>query len=391
VKCAVVVVLFAALGCRSSNVQTEITPVDGSAPAVAIADASLAALRLAAAGDAEAGAPELVPARPLPSAQRLIAPFQGTTAHGFVAMTNVDRAVAVDARRTIASLSAGDPLDGARPVLVASFTKLWTAVAALRMVERGELSLDETVKDALPELATRPWSSSTVRELLTHTSLVPELDEKGGGYFRRTDVDFTSPVAVLAKHVPQDWTEKRGIFKYRNAELALVGAILAVRAKTTAERVLTREVFEPSGMTHAGLLVTTGPPALDLRPMGAVRPQNFFTAGAGYASASDLLAFFEALAGTDLLRASSKEILFEGDVKRGHGALGCWAYPFAGPDGGTTRLVERPGSFGNVRLFTAFFPDVGRAIVAWNGDGIEIARPRTAKGIGHSLARIALE
>jgi hypothetical protein len=71
--------------------------------------------------------------------------------------------------------------------------------------------------------------------------------------------------------------------------------------------------------------------------------------------------------------------------------MGCWSYPFAKPEGGTTTLIERPGSFGNVRLFSAFFPDEGRAIVAWTGDGIDIARPRTGKGIGLSLARIAIE
>jgi CubicO group peptidase (beta-lactamase class C family) len=313
-----------------------------------------------------------------------MAPFRGTKAHGFVAMTNIDR-------RTSTPIVRGEPVDLAKPVLVASFTKLWTAVAALRMVERKELTLDETIKDVLPELASRPWASSTVRELLTHTSLVPDFDEKGG-YYRHSDVDFSSPAAVLAKNVPRDWTEKRGIYKYRNAELAIVGAMLATRAKVPAARVLAREVFEPAQMKNAGLLGTSAvPPGLDLAPMGPIRPQNFFTAGAGYASANDLLAFFEALAGAELLSAPSKALLFDGAKERGDGALGCWSYPFARADGTTTRLVERPGSFGNVRLFAAFFPDEGRAIVAWTGDGIELLRPKAGKGVGVALARAAIE
>lgn len=67
----------------------------------------------------------------------------------------------------------------------------------------------------------------------------------------------------------------------------------------------------------------------------------------------------------------------------------CWAYSFARADGSTTRLVERPGSFGNVRLFPAFFPEERRAVVAWTSDGIDIARPRSGKGIGFALARMA--
>jgi hypothetical protein len=144
-------------------------------------------------------------------------------------------------------------------------------------------------------------------------------------------------------------------------------------------------------MTHAGLLVTKGPPDLALGAMGAIRPQNFFTAGAAYASAADLLSFFEALLGGRLLGPASLSALFLGDPGRGYGALGCWAYPFALPDGGTTLLVERPGSFGDVRLFAALFPDQRRAVVAWTGDGVDLGRPRAARGTAFALARAALE
>jgi D-alanyl-D-alanine carboxypeptidase len=375
------VFLLASIACRSSE------------PRVEAGDASIAAAAAASSSSAPAAlAPPAAPPRPLPSADRLLAPFRGANAHGFVAITSTDRSAPPDARRAFAPLATGDTVDRSRPVLVASFTKLFTAVATLRMVERGELSLDDTIEARLPSLASRPWAASTLRELLTHTSLVPEFDEKNG-YYRRAEVDFAAPAVVLAANVPRGWTEKRGIYKYRNAEVAIVGAILAARGDLPADRVLAREVFDVAGMKHAGLLVDQHvlPPGLDLAPMGRVRPQNFFTAGAGYASAEDLLAFFDALAGTELLSAASKALLFEGAKERGDGALSCWVYPFAHLDGGTTTLVERSGSFGNVRLFTAFFPTEQRAVVAWNGDGVDMSRPRSKSGIGPSLARAALE
>jgi CubicO group peptidase (beta-lactamase class C family) len=381
-----VAVALGSPACRSAEVRDGSTSTDATLVAAAAEASMTPEVGALDSGSAEGG----LASRALPSAERLRLPFRGTKARGFVAMTSTDGAAPIEARRTAVAIGDGGALDLANPVLVASFTKLWTAVATLRMVERGELSLDDTVKDTLPELAARPWASSTIRELLTHTSLVPELDEKGG-YYRRVDVDFSYPTTVLAKHVPRDWTEKRGVYKYRNSELALVGAILAQRSKLQAERVLAREVFEPAGMKHAGLLVTTAPRGLDLSPMGAVRPQNFFTAGAGYASASDLLSFFEALAGAALLTDASKALLFDGAAARDRGALGCWAYPFAREDGGATQLVERPGAFGNVRLFSAYFPEEKRAVVAWTGDGIQIARPRAGKGIGFLLARAAIE
>jgi CubicO group peptidase (beta-lactamase class C family) len=259
------------------------------------------------------------------------------------------------------------------------------------MTRRREISLDDTIADVLEGLASRPWAKSTLRELLTHTSLVPEFDERSG-FYRLAEVDFGSATNVLAKYIPRDWTEKRGTYKYRNAELAIVGAMLEAKARLPVASVLAREVFEPAKMTHSGLLAKERVAGLDLAPMGPVRPQNFFTAGAGYASANDLLAFFEALAADVLLGEAEKALLFEGAKERSYGALGCWAYPFASGDAGTTLLVERPGSFGNVRLFTAFFPEERRAIVAWTGDGIDIPRPRAAKdGLGATLARLALD
>jgi CubicO group peptidase (beta-lactamase class C family) len=196
---------------------------------------------------------------------------------------------------------------------------------------------------------------------------------------------------MLSRHVSRSATEKRGVYKYRNAELALCGAILEARAGVPAAQVLAREVFEPAGMTRSGLLVGEAPPAVDLRPLGALRPQNFFTAGAGYASPTDLLAFFEALAGPSLVSDASRKVLFDGAPERGHGAMGCWAYPFGAADAGTTLLVERPGAFGNVRLFSAFFPDERRAIVAWSREPVDIGRPRTPRSIGSALARVVLE
>ena len=274
--------------------------------------------------------------------------------------------------------------DAARPVLVASFTKLFVAVATLRLVGRGVFSLDDTVKTLLPGLPARAWADSTVRELLTHTSRVPEFDE-GSGYYRKSGVDFHSPVTVLGRELSTA-TEKRGVWKYRNAEFALLGAILQERGEKPAAEVLEEEVFRRAGMTHAGILVGRGPADLDLAPMGAIRPQNFFTAGNGYASMDDLLAFFDALGGETLLDAGGKATLFASRPERHDGASGCWVYPFEGQ-----LLVERPGGFGNVRLVSAFFPGERRAIVAWSKEAPDLGRPSSAKSIAAALARAALE
>jgi CubicO group peptidase (beta-lactamase class C family) len=170
-----------------------------------------------------------------------------------------------------------------------------------------------------------------------------------------------------------------------------LGALLEAKGGAPAGAVLAKEVFTPARMKHAGIVVHGRPAEVDFAPMGRVRPENFFTAGNGYASANDLLSFFEALEGEALLDAESKATLFAGSAKHDRAALGCWAYPFADGDGGTTLLVERPGSFGDVKLVTAFYPEKRRAIVFWTGEPLVVGKPRTKDSIASKLARVALE
>jgi putative membrane protein len=342
-------------------------------PHVAMAAMAAPAVHVPAAAP-PASAPLDSPAEePLPEDAKVVAAFGSNRPRGFVAVTS---------GHTHKVISLAGELDD-RPVAVASFTKLWVAVAVLRLVERGVVALDDPLRAHLPALASRRWADATLRELLTHTSPVPELED---GFYGRPGVDFTDPIAVLAKAIPRDAVEKRGVYKYRNAEFALLGAVLQERSGMPAADVLAREVFAPAKMTRSGLWVTAPPADLDRPSLGGVRPANFFTAGAGWSTAHDLLAFYEALANDALLTAASKARLFEGASSRSWGAFGCWAYPVA-VDGGRMSLVERSGSFGNVRLTSIFYPESGRAIVAWSGEPIDFGRPRQ-NGIAHALSEV---
>jgi CubicO group peptidase (beta-lactamase class C family) len=59
--------------------------------------------------------------------------------------------------------------------LVASITKPVVAMAALRLVEQGEISLNDRIVDLLPEFDAPPRRPMTIRHLLTHTSGLPDM------------------------------------------------------------------------------------------------------------------------------------------------------------------------------------------------------------------------
>lgn len=59
--------------------------------------------------------------------------------------------------------------------LVASITKPVVAMAVLRLLEQGQLSLNDRIVDLLPEFDAAPRRPMTVRHLLTHTSGLPDM------------------------------------------------------------------------------------------------------------------------------------------------------------------------------------------------------------------------
>ena len=67
----------------------------------------------------------------------------------------------------------GEPVDGSELWDLASVTKPIVGVAALALVERGALDLDDTVRGRLAGFREAPCAGATVRHLLTHTSGLP--------------------------------------------------------------------------------------------------------------------------------------------------------------------------------------------------------------------------
>ena len=59
--------------------------------------------------------------------------------------------------------------------LVASVTKPVTVAATMLLVERGKISLDDTVASVIPEFGNRGKDQIRIRNLMTHTSGLPDM------------------------------------------------------------------------------------------------------------------------------------------------------------------------------------------------------------------------
>ncbi|MFG0305489.1 MAG: serine hydrolase domain-containing protein [Phycisphaerales bacterium JB040] len=205
---------------------------------------------------------------------------------------------------------------------IASLTKLFTQVAVLRLVDAGELSLDDTVSQHRPAFDASWADRVTVGQLLAMTSGLPrELHgrpdvgvEFDAGGFAGPYLDEHGGVALEGR--------PGGASSYSNLGYWVLGAIVeSVTGEPYAEAVRSL-VFVPAGLDSTGM----GPESLGEPPRaaghqraggGIERGPDFaidmrYSSGGLESTIGDLERLALALLGGELLSAESTDLLFTG-------------------------------------------------------------------------------
>src|SRR5580658_52647 len=215
-------------------------------------------------------------------------------------------------RRIVAygALEKGDkrPLDGDTIFEIGSITKVFTALLAADMAQRGELKLDDPIQKYLPPVVRIPERGGkqiTLTDLATHTSGLPRMPEN----FRPKDpgrpyVDYTVD-ALYSFLSSYELRRDIGIkYVYSNLGFGLLGLGLAQRAGMDYEKLVVTRICDPLGMKstratlseslrqrfaagHSSDLVTV--PEWDIPSLAG--------AGALRSTANDLLTFLAAMMG----------------------------------------------------------------------------------------------
>ena len=134
---------------------------------------------------------------------------------------------------------------------VASLTKvIVTTTAAMQLVERGEVRLNDPVAKYLPEFAQNGKDDVTVRQLLTHYSgLEPDLDLKTAWEGKET------AYRMAFAETPEDAPGSR--FSYSDINFIVLGALVERVSGETLDEYSVRHIFVPLKMTRTRFL----PPA----------------------------------------------------------------------------------------------------------------------------------
>ncbi|MFC1911579.1 serine hydrolase domain-containing protein [Chloroflexota bacterium] len=133
---------------------------------------------------------------------------------------------------------------------VASVTKPVTVTAAMLLVERGKLLLDQTVASIIPEFGNQGEENIQIRHLMTHTSGLPDhLPE---------NIELRKQHAPLKEFIRRicdvrpDFPPGTNI-QYQSCGFAILGEIIERVGRVSLPDFLRREVFRPLGMKDTAL------------------------------------------------------------------------------------------------------------------------------------------
>jgi CubicO group peptidase (beta-lactamase class C family) len=149
------------------------------------------------------------------------------------------------------------------PQDVASVTKMFTAMAALKLRDQGKLHLDDSIcnyLDDCPEI----WKPITVRHLMRHTSGIPDYEEKlelGSDKYLAfmNHPDATATILEDAKKLPLDFKPGEK-FSYSNTGYIVLSYLIQKASGQPFPEFVKKAILEPAGMKHSGMFGSFGLP-----------------------------------------------------------------------------------------------------------------------------------
>lgn len=246
-------------------------------------------------------------------------------ASGYVIMVARDGNVVFEETIGLRDIKRELPMTIDTKFRIASMTKPVTAVAILTLLEEGKISLDDPVKDFLPEIgamrvqnpdgdSTQPGRDMSIRDLSTHTSGIGyrfDADSPlGQSYIEAAPYENASSLTEAVQLISQqDLYFDPGERFFYSYSTDVLGRIVEVVSGEPFEAYTKRVIFNPLGMSDTSFTISeddrnrigsvyTKPPNEDLVEMPGdlfgdpFNPQTWPSGGAGLIStAPDYIRF----------------------------------------------------------------------------------------------------
>ena len=255
----------------------------------------------------------------------------------------------------------------------ASVTKQITAILVMQEVAAHHLSLDDRLKDRLPEFKGSTAGRISLRMLLQHTSGLPNPDDTQAanaqampGFYTRSKLKKGAKADAFDYCAGVPKSEPGAGFSYNNCDYIVLGAVLEKITGRSFAQLINERITRPLKLSTLALAGSGKAPAMvrgyidDTQPEPEFNLATFGASGALYGDPADLLGLDRALMRGDLLDKAASDVAWQGDPKLGYVALGAWAFP-APLKGcaGSVKLVERRGEIGGIEVRNVIAPDIG--------------------------------
>lgn len=162
-----------------------------------------------------------------------------------------------------------------------SMTKIPTALAVLLLAEEGKISLDDPVSQYLPffeaELKGEPTPEITIRQLLRHTSGLPDPTPDIVGWVHY-EHQIYNQTELVRQHYPKYNRLKfapDSEASYTNFGYMLLGAVIEAASGQSYEDYIRTQILDPLGLTKTGFLYS--PEMEGLAAAGSQPLVHFYT------------------------------------------------------------------------------------------------------------------
>jgi CubicO group peptidase (beta-lactamase class C family) len=235
-----------------------------------------------------------------------------------------------------ADLRLRKPLRDESVFNLASISKQFTAAAVMLCVERGLLGLDDPLSKYLPEV---PYPGVSIRQMLTHTSGLPEQNELMYKYWTsERAVTNADMLDHLVRYKPEIAFKPGESFKYCNTNYSLLAMVVEKITGSRFQDFVSGIIFIPLDMRQTYFLNPTGanyrtipdqvenyifdaetgkflPPDEIAQMKKAMPLLGLIGAGNVYSTTGDLLKWQESLKTARILKRESIELMEMPHVK----------------------------------------------------------------------------
>ena len=272
--------------------------------------------------------------------------------------------ILLEAVHGMANRETGRANTSETPFNLASGGKMFTAVAILKLVQEGKISLNDPIAKYLPDYPNKSFAEqATVAHLLSHSSGL-------GDYWDDEFEQHWDEIKALKDYLP--WVAKQplrfetpGTGAYSNSGFILLGLIIEQVSGEDYYSYIQRTIFAPLGMHNTGFyhkdqddVIAVG--YLDVSKDLAVRTRGGgkgSSAGGAYSSAPDMLKFSMALLNYKLLNketlalATSEQAILDSGMAYGYGFTlndvfsNGFGHGGQGPGAGTAFAIDRESGY----------------------------------------------